>query len=153
MDNKFITTGSTVFFNGIDGFKHTSDDMVLMVDRGHGFDFVMTVDYGCNKVMHVVRRPKAELIEYALTTAPAIALGRFLTPEFAEEIGLTIADLHTLAPLAELLPEKQAYQRVIYDAYLTNGSFTLTEEQRGTAYEAYKAARPEKRKQRKEART
>ncbi len=68
-------------------------------------------------------------------------LGKFLVPGFVQEIGFTIEHLKALKPLAEKLDERHRYEKVIYDSYIENGSFELTEEQRSKAYEQYKLAR------------
>ena len=66
---------------------------------------------------------------------------KFLTPEFNEAIGFTIKDLPKVKPLIDKLDEKHLYAKIIYEAYLENGSFTLTQEQRDKAYEEYKRLR------------
>lgn len=68
-------------------------------------------------------------------------IGKFLVPEFVQEIGFTIEHLKKLKPLAEKLDGRHKYEKVIYDAYIENGAFKLTEEQRSKAYEQYKLAR------------
>jgi len=67
--------------------------------------------------------------------------GKYIIPEFAEYIGLTIDDLPRLQLLLAKLDKQHLYQQVIYNAYLENGDFTLTPDQREAAYESYKAAR------------
>ena len=55
-------------------------------------------------------------------------------------LGVSLGDLKRLAPCFENLDGKHAYERLIYEAYLANGSFTLTDEQREKAYKEYKEA-------------
>jgi hypothetical protein len=45
--------------------------------------------------------------------------------------------LERLRPLAEKLDDKHLYEKVIYDAYIENGCWGLTDEQRAEAYRIY----------------
>ena len=65
-------------------------------------------------------------------------LGKFLVPAFVEAIGFTIEDLKKLQPLADNLDDKHKYEKVIYDSYIQNNDFTLTDEQLQKAYLEYK---------------
>ena len=56
-------------------------------------------------------------------------LGKFLVPTFVEAIGFTIEDLKKLQPLADNLDDKRKYEKVIYDSYIQNNDFALTDEQ------------------------
>jgi hypothetical protein len=71
----------------------------------------------------------------------ALVVGKFLVPEFCEEIGFTVEQLPLLKPLIDRLDSKHLYEQVIYNAYLENGDFTLTQEQRDNAYKSYKMTR------------
>jgi hypothetical protein len=68
-------------------------------------------------------------------------VGKFLIPEFCKEIGFTIKDLPKLKPLIDKLDEKHKYEEIIYNAYLENGDFILTPDQRDLAYASYKETR------------
>lgn len=65
-------------------------------------------------------------------------LGKFLIPTFIEAIGFTIEDLKKLQPLADNLDDKHKYEKVIYDSYIQNNDFILTDEQLQKAYLEYK---------------
>ena len=65
-------------------------------------------------------------------------LGKFLVPTFVEAIGFTIEDLKKLQPLADNLDDKRKYEKVIYDSYIQNNDFALTDEQLQKAYLEYK---------------
>lgn len=65
----------------------------------------------------------------------------FLTPEFLKEIGFTIEDLKQLDFIIELLDDKHKYERLIYNYYIYNNDFYLTDDQRLTAYTEYKKER------------
>ena len=78
-----------------------------------------------------------EFVEYTLNSKLPMEIGKFLVPEIAEFLGFTIEHLKQLAPVVDRLDEKHKYERVIYNAYLENGAFYLTNEQRNEAYEEY----------------
>lgn len=142
---KKITTGSRAFFCGIEGFNPKDKDIIVMVEKNDvAFEWMRQTSNGSTDVFEIVRRPKAELIAHAVEKAKPMAIARFLTPEFAEEIGLEPANLAQLKPMRDALDPKHEYLGVIYDAYVKNGSFNLTDEQKMAAFENYKAARPEK---------
>jgi hypothetical protein len=81
---------------------------------------------------------KEELIALHGENVSGILLGKFLVPDFAKEIDLTIEDLKCLSHLLEKLDEKHTYEKIIFNSYLENGDFYLTDEQRNRAYEEYK---------------
>ena len=68
-------------------------------------------------------------------------VGKFLNKEFAEYIGLDIKHLARLKPIFKKLDEKHLYEKVIFESYIKNNGFYLTEEQRLRAYEEYKKYR------------
>jgi hypothetical protein len=136
-----ITCGSAYFFEGMDGYMFRNKDTMIIVEKGDGFNYIQQVQTGDHNLFKIVYRPKQELIEYTLERAPGAALGKFLIPEFDEIFGITLEDLKQLEPLLEKLKEEQAYEKVIYDAYFTNGSLTLTDEQRKEALKSYNSAR------------
>jgi hypothetical protein len=70
-----------------------------------------------------------------------MVVGKFLVPEFCAAIGFTIEDLPQLKPLIDILDNKHKYEEIIFNSYLKNGSFTLTDEQRERAYKSYKNSR------------
>ncbi len=83
-----------------------------------------------------------ELIAYALDhPKPAMQIIKFLSPDFAAHIGLSIVQLQRLKPLVDALDPKHRYAAVIYDSYIENGDFTLTDSQREAAYQCYREAR------------
>jgi hypothetical protein len=80
-------------------------------------------------------------INQALISQLPMVVGKFLIPEFCQEIGFTINDLPRMQPLIDSLDEKHLYEKIIYEAYLQNGDFYLTQEQRDAAYISYKETR------------
>ena len=132
--------GSNYFFHQYSDFKSTDIDKIELVDtnefkekriiRGQGKDY-----------FYLKRKPKEQLIQDALKSNLPMVVGKFLIPEFNKQISFTIEDLPRLQPLIDKLDEKHKYEEIIYNAYIENKSFTLTEEQRDAAYRCYKEAR------------
>jgi hypothetical protein len=132
--------GSTYFFKGQPEFNPHDIDYVELVDdksikekliiRGQGKDYIQ-----------LRRKDKESLIADALKTELAMVVGKFLIPEFNQEIGFTIEDLHKVKPLINRLDDKHKYEEIIYNSYLINKSFTLTKEQLEEAYALYKKFR------------
>lgn len=68
-------------------------------------------------------------------------VGKFLIPEFCEFIGFTVDDLKTFDAIFNKMDDKHKYEKIIYESYLENNDFTLTDEQRLKAYNEYKKGR------------
>lgn len=135
-----IIMGSTYFFKSYPDFKPHDIDKIDIIEtnkfaekqiiRGQGKDYII-----------LKNKPKQQLIADALKSELALVVGKFLIPEFNRRIGFTIEDLPQLQPLIDKLDEKHLYEKIIYEAYLANGDFILTQEQRDAAYESYKETR------------
>lgn len=137
----FKLMGSTYFFKEYTGFSphdtdlweiiETSDFKVVRTIRGQGKDY-----------FQFRKQPTTQTyIDIALQSNLPMVVGKFLIPEFCKEIGFTIKDLSKLKPLIDKLDEKHKYEEIIYNAYLANGDFVLTQTQRDQAYESYKKTR------------
>lgn len=135
-----ILVGSRYFFGKYPDFKSKDADYVLLVDNPKGFRNVRQTS-GSYCLFEWRRMTPAEYIAYALSKGPAMQLGKFLVPEFCKEVGFTVEHLKSLSPLLEKLDEKHAYEKAIYEAYIKNGDFVLTDSQREVAYGIYKEAR------------
>lgn len=141
---KKIIVGSQAFFKGMDGFHPHDVDTLIIDDVPSGYVNVrqLHVDGMCE--FRWRRMTKEEYIGYALSgKGPGMQIGKFLVPEFADEIGMTIEDLKKLRPLISKLDDKHKYEARIFNAYLANNAFTLTDKQRQEAYEEYRAERRE----------
>ena len=79
-----------------------------------------------------------EFVSYSLNSKTPMEIGKFLVPEVADYLGFTIEHLRKLSPVVDRLDEKHSYEKVIYVAYISNGAFYLTDEQRRKAYDEYK---------------
>lgn len=138
MDNG-ILIGSKAFFSGIKGFRPSDTDMLYLEDNPKDYNYVKQIRISGNCEYYWKNMPKEEFISYALNRGPAMQLGKFLVPEFVKAIGFTIYDLKQLQPLVDKLDDKHKYEKVIYDSYIENGEFKLTDEQLQKAYLEYKS--------------
>ena len=133
--------GSQVFFKDLEDFTPKDKDVLCIMDR---FNFKGNVLHGHlqgDDVFFFRNMDKDGFINDALESKVPMRLGKFLVPEFATHINLEINDLKKLSPLAENLDEKHKYEKIIYDSYLENNDFVLTEEQRLKAFKSYKDTR------------
>ncbi|MCH5307629.1 MAG: hypothetical protein J1E37_06060 [Prevotella sp.] len=135
---KRILTGSRAFFSGMEGFHpHDSDYIEIVEPKDVDFYYKNCKKEGTDCIFQNVRRPKDKRIRWALKYENPMSLCNFLIPEFAREFNITIEDLETLRPMRDMLDRRHQYLGVIYDAYIANGDFTLTDEQRQTAFDEY----------------
>ena len=136
-----ILVGSSVFFNEIEGFQSKDRDYVILDENPVGYDFVRQTTLRNKCFFEWKRMSPEQFVEYSLCKGPAMQIGKFLVPEFVQEIGFTIEHLKKLKPLIEKLDGRHKYEKVIYNAYIENGAFNLTAEQLSKAYEQYKLER------------
>lgn len=138
-----MVTGSRAFFSGLEGFHPHDMDVVVMVEKEDvKFEYLrQSAIQGYKCVFEVVRRPKQEIIDFAIKNCPPMVLCRFLTPDFAKEIGLEINDLMQLKSMYDSMDEKHKYLNKIFDAYIANKDFFLTDEQRQEAFKEYQKER------------
>ena len=136
-----ILVGSRAFFSGIEGFKTGNRNFIKLVTNNALLRIESKLSVHGNIIYRVLREPAAVMVQKALDSGNGLLLGNFLVPAFAKEIGLTIDDLKKLQPLASKLNGKHNYQAVILSHYIANGSFSLSDEQRTEAYNAYLSAR------------
>lgn len=142
MENKRFLIGSKAFFSGMEGFEPKDSDFLTLVKTGNGFShfYQMTDGTCCHYIF--IRKSKKEMIDYALNNGPAMQVGKFLVPAVATELKLTIQNLKKLKPLITKLDIEHIYEEAIYEAYIENNGFFLTDEQRQKAFGLYRAARP-----------
>ena len=136
---KKIRIGSTVFFSSFSDFKSKDVDELCIIskpinNKNTGFCIK------ANKKDFILypQLTKDEFIDIDLKVNDALKIGKYLVPEFIEYIGLTIDDLHKLKPLVDKLDSKHIYEKSIYNDYISNNSFNLTDKQLETAYNIYK---------------
>ena len=137
---KFLI-GSRYFFSCFEDFDSKDIDELEIIETDK-FKYMRQLS-GLGKCLFQLKKysSKEEYISYALTQSLGMVVGKFLVPEFCEAIGFTIEDLPRMQPLIDKLDDKHKYEKIIFDSYIKNGSFTLTTEQREEAYKNYKESR------------
>ena len=140
--NKYLM-GSKYFFSCYDDFTSKDIDEIQIIETNE-FNQVRQIT-GKGKCLFQLRKhPQKEgYINWALQSQIGMVIGKFLIPEFNEAIGFTVEDLPRLEILIGRLDDKHKYEEIIYNSYIENGSFTLTDEQRERAYKSYKQSRGE----------
>ena len=136
---KRFRVGSTYFF----GDQGTDIDEVEFEDEPRLYRNVLQFRAkDKSRCLYKWRRMSAdEFVDYTLNTQLPMEIGKFLVPEVCEYLGITIEHLRRLRPVAERLDPRHQYEKIIYDAYIENGAFYLTDEQRRAAFEEYKRTR------------
>lgn len=140
--NKYLM-GSKYFFSCYDDFTSKDIDEIQIIETNE-FSQVRQITGQGRCLFQLRKHPSKEgYINWALQSQIGMVIGKFLIPEFNEAIGFTIEDLPRLEVLIDRLDDKHKYEEIIYNSYLKNGSFTLTDEQRERAYKSYKQSRGE----------
>lgn len=134
IDKKFIV-GSRAFFKDLD----TDFDYLIIKEK---YPFIQRTRVYANTCEFIMKKDSKEnIINHILHCDLPRKVGMMLVPEVAEYLELTVEDLKTLQSVIEKIDDNHKYEKVIYDAYIKNNSFTLTNEQREEAYAAYKEIR------------
>ncbi len=138
-----ILMGSKYFFSCYDDFDSKDIDEIEIVETEEFKNMRQLTGQG-RCLFQLKKQPsKEEYISYALKSNLGMVVGKFLIPEFCEAIGFTVDDLSRLRTLIDRLDEKHKYEEIIFNSYIKNGSFVLTDEQRARAYKSYKESRGE----------
>lgn len=132
-----MLVGSNVFFKDIKGFNSKDIDILELVDNPTGFKYQRQFRFKDKCVFQWKRMSPEKFIEVTLQNNTPMEMGKFLVPEFNKEIGFTINHLKKLQPLVDNLDDHHKYEKVIYDSYIANNDFTLTEDQLNEAYKMY----------------
>ena len=82
-----------------------------------------------------------EFVEYTLQSKLPMEIGKFLVPEVCEYLGFAIEHLKRLKPVVDRIDDKHKYEKVIYNSYIKNNAFFLTDDQRREAFLEYKNGR------------
>ena len=138
---KTFIIGSRAFFDGIEEFIPKDNDELCIMDEFPIRSNTLNLHIKGKDVFLCRNMNKEMFIKDALDCKIPMRIGRFLVPSFAEYIGLTIEDLQKLQSLIDNIDEKHTYERIIYDSYIKNNGFFLTEEQRNDAFKEYKNKR------------
>ena len=132
-----MLVGSNVFFKDIEGFTSKDIDILEFVDNPTDFKNVRQFKFPDKCVFQWRKMPIDELIDITVSRNFPMELGKFLVPEFIKEFKLSIDDLKRLEPIIAKLDDKHKYEEVIYDSYIENNAFYLTDEQLKIAYKEY----------------
>ena len=132
-----MLVGSNVFFKDIEGFTSKDIDILEFVDEPTNFKNVRQFKFPDKCVFQWRKMPIDELIDITLFRNFPMEIGKFLVPEFIKEFKLSIDDLKRLKPIIAKLDDKHKYEEVIYNSYIDNNDFVLTDEQRQEAYRVY----------------
>ena len=132
-----MLVGSNVFFKNIEGFKSKDIDILELVDNPTDFKYLRQFRFKNKCVFQWRNMPVDEFIDAELLMDVPMSVCKFLCPEFIKLKGLTIEQLKRLQPLVDKMDEKHMYLKTIYEFYITNNDFTLTDEQLNDAYKMY----------------
>ena len=138
--NKYII-GSQYFFSCYPDFTSKDIDEIQIIETNE-FSHMRQITGQGRCLFQLKKYPsKEEYINWDLYANLGMAVGKYLIPEFCNQIGFTVEDLPKVKSLLTKLDDKHKYEEIIYNSYITNGSFTLTQEQRDEAYKLYKESR------------
>lgn len=133
--------GSTYFFKDIDGFESKDVDILELIEKPIGFKISYQISGKGKCLFKWKKMSPDEFIYHSLSRKCPMEIGKFLVKEFCEEIGFTINHLIKLQPLRDGLDEKHLYEGLIFDFYIKNNDFYLTDEQLKQVYNEYKKYR------------
>lgn len=143
---KKILVGSRAYFSGMDGFRPHDTDYLVLEQHPKGYEWRREQSLrGVCTFFYKVEEP-ARMVQRAVDSKDALQLCKFLVPEVASVLKMTIDDIRPLEVLLPLLDEKHRYYEVIFRSYLENSSFFLTDKQRQEAYASYTETRKKERK-------
>ena len=134
-------TGSSTFFSEMPNYTPHDNDKICIIDYPLYGDKIGILRKDKDDLYFVFNNGKDNLIEQCIKTNVPMAICKFLSPEFAEYIDLTIDDLKKLNELSTRMDDKHYYLKMIYDFYIENNGFYLTDEQLNLAYQEYKNKR------------
>lgn len=136
-----ILMGSQYFFSCYSDFHSKDIDYIEIIETNE-FKHKRQMT-GKNKCLFQLKYypNKMDYINWDLQSNCGMTAGKYLISEFCAAIGFTIADLPLIKPLIDILDLKHQYEKIIYESYLQNNAFYLTDEQRQNAYQIYKETR------------
>ena len=139
---KSFIIGSNSFFNKFKDYK--SKDLDELIILSHPLNIsdksvkVLNLKHGNKDIFFYWPLTKDEFIQETLNSSVPMKAGKFLVKEFADYIGMTIDDLKQLKPMFDNMDIHHTYEKIIYDAYIKNNDFYMTDEQLNKAYNIYK---------------
>lgn len=135
--------GSTAFFSQYSDFVPGDVDEVEFEEEPKLYKNVMQFRKNDKtRCLFKWRKMTAdEFVDYTLQTKLPMEIGKFLVPEVAEYLDFTVEHLKKLKPIIDNLDKKHGYEKIIYESYIENNDFILTEKQRRAAFNEYKRER------------
>ena len=142
---KKIIIGSNVFFKNYDNFSSHDVDYIIFEENPTQYKNFMHINLMSkgSDTFYYRDMSKEEFIEYELNHCKKLpmAAGKFLIPELCKYKGITIEDLKQFEFAFNNIDDKHNYEKIIYQSYIKNCDFVLTDKQRDEAYRVYKEAR------------
>lgn len=138
---KTFLIGSSYFFSSFPDYHRKDLDELHIMDAFPEGVNVLHLFKGERDILLTRNMTKEEFIADALCSGVPMRAGKFLVREFAMSIGMTIGDLMLLKPCFDAMDDLHKYEKVIYNAYLENRGWWLTDKQLDDAYEVYKKHR------------
>lgn len=137
MNINFII-GSKAFFGDLKDYKSKDEDLLVIDDKIESSKGILHCNLDKNKDVFICGNlSKTEFLNDTVISNYPLKVGKFLVPKFAEYIKLTINELKSLEFLFNKLDSKHKYEKLIFDYYIENGSFTLTDKQLNKVYKVY----------------
>lgn len=141
---KEFKIGSSIFFDSYSDYTQKDIDILAITDLPLFGKPMINMKLKDKDIFFMCIEENSVMLDKTLESGVNMRAGKFLSPEFAEYIGLTIEELKKLKPMFDDIDEKHMYEKVIFDSYIKNNGFFLTNDQRLMAYEEYKRQRPER---------
>lgn len=146
-----LLVGSDYFFHDCEGYILHDYDYIILIDKANSsykpsFDSKDTLHIysshtKCDKTFYY-RYEKQDFIDDIVNgIVPKYFLNKFLIPEVNEAIGFEFSELHALNYLFDELDDKHKYLKIIYDSYIENDEYYLSDSQREKAFNEYKKYR------------
>ena len=127
---KKMKIGSSSFFEKIDDYKSKDIDWICIVDSLPNNEKVLNAKIKTDDIFfYPVNMSKDDFIKQVFDDKVPMKVGKFLVPEFIEYIGFTISELKQFNKFFNKLDDKHIYEKIIYNAYLENNKFELSEDQ------------------------
>lgn len=138
---KEFKIGSSVFFSKYSDYVLHDEDYLALTDTFFpGLNSLRLNNKG-KDVIFEAKDDISIMIQKTLDTKVGLKIGKFLVLDVIKYLGITIQDLKKLKPLIFTLDDKHKYEEIIYNSYIENNDFYLTEEQLNKAYDIYKKYR------------